>query len=66
MVYNNHKSNFAIKMGWYGGQEGAARTRWHDQSRASYNRFQINFISEQGCRLETLSIIMSHAPSITI
>jgi len=26
-------------MGWYGGQEGAARTRWHDQSRASYNRF---------------------------
>ena len=26
-------------MGWYGGQEGAARSRWHDQSRASYSRF---------------------------
>ena len=27
-------------MGWYGGQEGAARTRWYDQSGASYNRFR--------------------------
>jgi len=27
-------------MGWYGGQEGAARTRWNDQSRAAYNRFR--------------------------
>lgn len=26
-------------MGWYGGQEGAARLRWHDQSRAAYGRF---------------------------
>ena len=27
-------------MGWYGGQDGAARLRWHDQSRAAYNRFR--------------------------
>ncbi|KAL7546079.1 hypothetical protein ACHAWF_016032 [Thalassiosira exigua] len=26
-------------MGWYGGQEGAMRLRWHDQSRAAYRRF---------------------------
>eukprot|EP00578_Thalassiosira_sp_NH16_P002914 CAMPEP_0181135426 /NCGR_PEP_ID=MMETSP1071-20121207/32624_1 /TAXON_ID=35127 /ORGANISM="Thalassiosira sp., Strain NH16" /LENGTH=479 /DNA_ID=CAMNT_0023222029 /DNA_START=166 /DNA_END=1605 /DNA_ORIENTATION=+ len=27
-------------MGWYGGQDGAARLRWYDQSKAAYNRFR--------------------------
>ena len=54
-------------MGWYGGQEGAKRSRWYDQSRAAYSRFLDT--RRKNAKLTSFKnkvvgkiIIMSHAP----